>query len=172
MLDSPANTPTQITTVPQIDLIPLQEGNTAELVALLNNPAVIAHMPLATAVTGEWVEDWKRAKSKQWPDPNMGPWVVHIDRRFAGWAGVQPDSDTEVELAIVLDAWAWGYGRGVASAALARWREFGDPRPVVVYLPYSRPIRAMQDRWGWRFLGDTDFSGTKFAKLAIPDSFS
>ena len=158
--------------MPQIDLIPLQDGNTAELVALLNNPAVTAHMPLSTAVTREWVDDWKRAKSKQWPDPNMGPWAVHIDRRFAGWSGVQPDGEDENELAIVLDVWAWGFGREVASVTLGRWRTFGDPRPVVVYLPYSRPIRAIQERWGWRLLGESEFAGTKFAKLAIPDSFA
>lgn len=158
--------------MPQIDLFPLQDGNTAELVALLNNPAVTTHMPLATAVTGEWVEDWKRAKSRQWPDPNMGPWVIHVDRRFAGWAGVQPDGEDENELAIVLDVWAWGHGREVASATLASWRALGDTKPVVVYLPYSRPIRAIQERWGWKWLADAEFSGTRFAKLAIPDSFS
>lgn len=155
----------------QIDLKPLQEANTEELVALLNNPAVTAHMPLASQVTSEWVETWKRDKSLQWPDAEMGPWVVHIDSKFAGWAGVQPDGESETELAVVLDVWAWGFGREVASVTLQRWRSFGDPRPVVVYLPYSRPIQAIQDRWGWKLLGEAEFSGSRFAKLAIPTTF-
>ncbi len=156
----------------KIELLPLNQADTAELAAILNNPAVTAHMPLANQVDEPWVENWKQEKSRQWPEPNMGPWAVTIDGRLAGWSGVQPDGESETELAVVLDVWAWGHGREIAEVTLERWRRFDDGRPIVVYLPFSRPISAIEKRWGWKLLGEAEIAGIRFAKLAMPHTLT
>ncbi|MEY4390788.1 MAG: hypothetical protein RLZZ400_531 [Actinomycetota bacterium] len=150
---------------------PLRLGDTRQLHVLLTDPRVAKHMPLADlSVSLDWVESWKKSKSEQWPDENMGPWVVFIDDRLGGWAGVQPDTETTVELAIVLHTWAWNQGRAVALEALRRWKSFGDPREVVIYLPESRDVETIARRLELSLQTSVVFDGRVFHRLGIKNS--
>ena len=154
-----------------MDFQPLRIAETAELHALLTDPRVAKHMPLADLkVSYDWVANWKESKSVQWPDENMGPWAVYIDDRLAGWAGVQPDGQETVELAVVLNTWAWNRGAEVAAESIRRWKLFEDPRRIVIYLPESRDVASIAKRLNLKLEDSVEFSKLRFHRLAIADS--
>lgn len=152
-----------------IGLIPLKNAETEILRELLNDTSVTNHMPLAEPVTTQWVEEWKNQKSRLWDDPELGPWAVYIDDRFAGWAGLQPDGPNQAELAVVLKVWAWGLGKDVTRAVLAKWRSYGRTENLVIYLPESRPLELLQKRFSWELVGYQEFNGVRFAQFRIDD---
>jgi RimJ/RimL family protein N-acetyltransferase len=151
-----------------IELRPLESAYTEELLNLLNDPRVTRHMPLAEPVDRAWIDGWKAAKSALWPQPDMGPWAVYLDGRFAGWVGVQPDEDERNEFAIVLNVWAWGFGQEITQEAMRTWLAFGDSRPVVIYLPETRPLGLLQERFGFRLLGMQKIADSNFAIFELP----
>ena len=92
---------------------PLSEIPAPELVALLTDPDVRRHMPLAG---DHWDEasatDWARAKDAQWQENGYGPWAIRIDGSFAGWGGYQKEGD-EADLGLVLLPGQWGHGAAI-----------------------------------------------------------
>ncbi len=151
----------------KLELKNLAEVADADLQKLFNDERVIKYMPLAERpVSLEWVSEWKRGKSDLWESPDFGPWGVHLNDRFAGWAGLQPDGDA-CELAVVLSPWAWGRGMQVAEQTLARWRELGLNLPIYVYLPVARRPERIAERLGMRFVKNFTWSGEEFVQFEL-----
>lgn len=59
--------------------------------ALLNEPRLRRHMPLAGDVSRDEAAAWVHAKDAQWEVNGYGPWAVLLDGTFAGWAGFQAE---------------------------------------------------------------------------------
>lgn len=149
-------------------LAPLDAGPIDFLTGLFNDPRVRKHMPLAGgSVDAAWTQNWIAGKQRQWPNPDSGPWSVWSDDVCLGWAGVQPNDDETNELAIVLAHSAWGHGIDVAHLVMRRWNELGDPRPVLVFLPLTRDVDALAQRFQWNRLADTVVDGITFATFRI-----
>ena len=126
-------------------------------------------MPLAEPVDLEWIENWKEAKSRQWSDPEHGPWAVYVGGEFAGWSGVQPDGDEEDELAIVLHVWAWNLGREIARETLVRFRSMGHHKPIAVYFPTTRPIDLLIEKLSLEYVGEASIGSHRFVKLHLTE---
>lgn len=147
--------------------MPLRDAPSDELAALLNDPRVTRHMPLAQEVDIAWVDTWKNQKSALWPNPDFGPWAVYLDNKLAGWVGLQPDGDGEVELAVVLNTWAWSNGLRIANRALVRWRQIDPASPINLYFPTSRPVDLIAERLGLEIIDRAEFAGHEFVKLRL-----
>lgn len=156
--------------VTQITFSPLREANSEDLFQLLNDPRVTRHMPLAEPVDLEWIDNWKEAKSRQWPNPDHGPWAVYVDGKFAGWSGIQPDGVDEDELAIVLHVWAWNLGREIAQKTLVRFRSMGHQNPIAVYFPTTRPIDLLINKLSLEYVGDASIGEHRFVKLHLTEN--
>ncbi len=159
----------EVKDVHPIDFRPLREAATEDLHELLNDPRVTRHMPLAEPVDHAWIDNWKEAKSQQWPSPEHGPWAVYAGGRFAGWSGVQPDGEHEDELAVVLHVWAWNLGHEIATQTVARFRSFGHDKPIAVYFPTTRPIALLIEKLKLELVGEASIGEHNFVKLHLTD---
>jgi GNAT superfamily N-acetyltransferase len=131
---------------------------------LLNHPAVIRHMPLAS---GDWTEDaiagWARGKDAQWSKNGYGPWAIRIDGHFAGWGGFQME-DGEADLALVLLPEYWGQGARLFRHFMSRRSELGIG-PVSILLPPSRSKTRGLARLGFVFVEESVYEGQRFLKF-------
>ena len=149
-------------------LAPLDAAPIDVLCELFNDARVRKHMPLARAVVdSDWVHDWITGKQQLWPDASFGPWSVWHADDCIGWAGVQPNDESTNELAVVLRHESWGLGTDVARLVMDRWNELGDTRPVLIFLPRSRGVGALQRRYGWERLADSTVDGITFATFRL-----
>jgi [ribosomal protein S5]-alanine N-acetyltransferase len=79
---------------PEIVLKRLPEVDPAELVALMNDPRVLRHMPLARGPFGPAeCARFVAAKERLWAEHGYGPWAILVDGALAGWGGLQPDGE-------------------------------------------------------------------------------
>src|SRR5687767_5301069 len=98
----------------------LPEVDPADLVALMGDPRVRRHLPLARGEFGPAeCASFVEGKESLWREHGYGPWAFLIDGEFAGWGGMQPEGD-DADLALILKPEFWGYGREVYEAVLAR----------------------------------------------------
>jgi [ribosomal protein S5]-alanine N-acetyltransferase len=82
-----------------------------QIIKLLNNPLVKRHMPLSVEDFGDkQYLAFIASKAAIWEEYGFGPSAYFIEKKFAGWGGIQPD-EKDFELALVLDPAYWGYGR-------------------------------------------------------------
>ena len=59
------------------ELRSFSEPSVGQYGALICDPAVTKHMPLAEAsYTDEWIENWVVQKASTWDDRRLGPWSV------------------------------------------------------------------------------------------------
>ena len=148
----------------------LPEVDPADLIALMNDPLVRRHLPLARGTFG--VAECARfvaAKERIWAEHGYGPWAFVIDGEFAGWGGLQPEGD-EVDLGMVLRPRHWGAGRALYERLLAE--AFGEMRlaSVMILLPPSRVRVSGVLRLGFRPAGEMEIGGARFIRyrLAAP----
>ncbi|WP_454694522.1 GNAT family N-acetyltransferase [Achromobacter aegrifaciens] len=131
---------------------------------LLNNPAVIRHMPLTH---GNWTaraaSDWVKGKDRQWLDHGYGPWSIRIGGQFAGWGGFQREGE-EADLALVLLPAYWGQGARIFRHLMSLRAELGIG-PVSILLPPSRSRFKGLARLGFVFAGELTYEGQRFLKF-------
>lgn len=149
-------------------LAPLDAAPIEFLVELFNDTRVRKHLPLASGTSdADWVRGWIHGKQQLWADSTFGPWSVWHGDSCIGWAGVQPNDERTNELAVVLAHRSWGLGMDVAQLVMSQWRELGDARPVLIFLPLSRGVAALQRRYDWERLPDTIVEGVIFATFRL-----
>ena len=86
-------------TSPRLEFKRLSEVPIVDLTALLNDPKVARHMPLAGLFTEATTKDWVKAKEAQWDENGYGPWALYVGGAFAGWGGFQKeDGDADFAL--------------------------------------------------------------------------
>lgn len=121
----------------KITFHPLSDIPAAELLALLTDPDVRRHMPLAgDNWDAERAADWAKAKDAQWQESGYGPWAIRIDGAFAGWGGFQKEGE-EADLGLVLLPDQWGHGATLFRELVRRGAEM-QVRNVTIMLPPSR----------------------------------
>jgi len=139
----------------------------AEVMALLNDPDIGRHMPLAgdqfdEQATRKWVE----GKDGQWEKNGYGPWAVHANEEFAGWCGFQKEAGA-ADFAMVLRRRFWGLGRRIYLDAVGKgFDEFGY-ESIVVTLPPSRKSSRVLERLGFRADGETEHWGERFLRFRL-----
>lgn len=151
-----------------LTLNPLHAADPRHMQAILNDPRVRKHMPLATQEYSlDWVSEWLKAKSALWSDPQMGPWAVYLDDALIGWAGVQPHATDAHDMAIVLEPAHWGLGAEVLNAVMERWKSFDRPGALLAFLPESRNVALLSKRWGWSVVSNEEIDGHRFIALQM-----
>lgn len=150
-----------------LELRPLCEAAPADLIALMNDPRVLRHMPLSLGIFGPAeCRAFLIAKERMWTDHGYGPWAIFIGRRFAGWGGLQPENG-EPDLGLVLHPDFWG--RGPAFAREFIRLAFGPMgfNSVTALLPPSRTrIRGLA-RLGFAQDGELEIAGRRFLRFRL-----
>lgn len=145
----------------------LTEIEPGEIIALMSDPLVRRHMPLARGEFGPAeCAAFVDAKEALWREHGYGPWAFVIGGEFAGWGGFQPE-DGDADLGIVLRPRFWGYGRAIAERFLDEG--FGTLRfdSVIILLPDSRAAAHGILRLGFVRDGGTEFDGIPFQRFRI-----
>lgn len=145
----------------------LPEVDPADLIALMNDPLVRRHMPLARGTFG--VAEcalFVAAKERIWAEYGYGPLAFVIDGEFAGWGGLQPEGD-DVDLGLVLRPRHWGAGRALYERLLAV--AFGEMRlaSVIILLPQSRVRVSGVLQLGFRPEGEMEIAGARFIRYRL-----
>jgi RimJ/RimL family protein N-acetyltransferase len=148
-----------------IEVVRLPDVEISALTALVNDPRVTRHMPLASPMTEDDVGAWVRAKEAIWDERGFGPWAILVDGELAGWGGLQPyddEPDGELEIAVVLAPTYWGLGRSVFRRFAADAFERLGVDHVIIAIPPSRRRVAGIERLGARRVGETSLAGADF----------
>jgi Acetyltransferase (GNAT) domain len=138
-----------------IAFAPLSSIDPREMLALLTDPRVLRHLPLAgpEPMRPDEVSPWVAGKEAITKEHGYGPKAILIDGTFAGWGGLVPDEDG-VDIALVLLPAFWGWGLRVLKILLGE--AFGQLRLpyVLVHFPPSRTrIRGLLSL-GFRRVGE------------------
>ncbi|WP_436501583.1 GNAT family N-acetyltransferase [Actinokineospora sp. HUAS TT18] len=147
----------------EITFARLPDIERGELVALMTDPAVRRHMPLAGAFDAA---EFVAAKERIWADHGYGPWAFLADGEFVGWGGPQPEG-ADVDIALVLRPSAWGLGRRIYPEIIER--VFADPGcdSVTALLPPSRGRAAALLRLGFVPDGGVSIGDTPFLRYRL-----
>lgn len=152
---------------PEIVFRRLPEVDPAELIALMNDPRVRRHLPLARGEFGPAeCARFVAAKERLWAEHGYGPWAFEVGGAFAGWGGLQPEGD-DVDLGLVLRPEFWGVGRALYGRLLATAFEELGARSVVVLLPPSRVRVSGVERLGFQRDGAVDVAGVRFHRYRL-----
>ena len=152
---------------PEIVLTRLPLIDPADLIALMNDPQVRRHLPLARGPFGSAeCASFVAAKEGLWAEHGYGPWGFMVNGVFAGWGGLQPEGD-DVDLGLVLRPAYWGLGRVLAARFVAIAFEDLRAESVVVLLPPSRVRVSGIGRLGFRRDGALDVAGTHFHRYRL-----
>lgn len=151
--------------VPDIAFRRLPAVDPAALVALMNDPLVRRHMPLARGTFGPAeCTRFVAAKERLWAAHGYGPWAFVIDGAVAGWGGLQPEGG-DVDLGIVLHPSYWGAGRAILARLLRdAFDGLGAPS-VIILLPPSRVRTSGVRRAGFVADGELAVAGERFLRF-------
>ena len=152
---------------PDIALKRLPEVDPASLIALMNDPRVRRHMPLARGPFGPAeCARFVAAKERLWAEHGYGPGAILVDGALAGWGGLQPEGD-DVDLGLVLHPDHWGAGRAIYERMIAH--AFGELRAdsVIILLPPSRVRVSGVLRLGFRPDGEVLVGGERFVRYRL-----
>lgn len=154
-------------TSPPFQLVRLPAVDPEALVALMNDPRVRRHLPLARGTFGPAeAARFVAAKERIWAEHGYGPWGILVDDSFAGWGGLQPEGD-DVDLGLVLHPDRWGLGRALyAHFAHVAFTELRVPS-VIVLLPTSRTrVRGVLAA-GFVEEGEVAVGGARFVRYRL-----
>lgn len=152
---------------PKITFTRLPGIDPADIMAHMSDPRVAEHMPL---LTFEWdraaVGDFVAAKEQCWHRDGLGHWAILANGKYVGWGGFQKEGD-EWDYGLVLRPEAFGLGARISRKAI-RFAA-ADPRiPFVTFLlPPSRKNLGALKRLGAKFVGETNYEGSKFLKYRL-----
>jgi RimJ/RimL family protein N-acetyltransferase len=148
-----------------VTFVRLSAVDPAALVALMNDPRVRRHMPLARGAFGEAeCARFVVAKERLWATHGYGPWAFVVDGVVAGWGGLQPEGD-DVDLGIVLHPSHWGAGRAILARLLRDAFEGLGAPSVVILLPPSRVRTSGVRRAGFVPDGELTVGGERFVRF-------
>lgn len=127
-----------VSPAPAFELVRLSTVAPEALVALMNDPRVRRHLPLARGDFGlEQAARFVAAKERLWAEHGYGPWGIVVDGALAGWGGLQPEG-ADIDLGLILHPAHWGLGRALyAHFAEYAFTVLAAPS-VIVLLPESR----------------------------------
>lgn len=154
----------------RIEFRRLPEVDPADIIALMNDPLVRRHMPLARGEFGPaQCARFVAAKERLWAEHGYGPWAFVIDGEFAGWGGLQPE-EGEVDLGLVLRPRHWGAGRAIYERLLAHAFDELRVASVIILLPPSRVRVSGVLQLGFQPDGEMEIGGERFVRyrLAAP----
>ena len=138
-----------------------------DLIAHMNDPRLIEHMPLLTMRWDqETAAQFVRAKEVCWQRDGLGHWAFMTNGRYAGWGGFQKEGE-EWDFGLVLKPDCFGLGIAITREALAYART--NPRmPYVTFLvPPARKKLGALKRLGADFVGNVDYAGEIFGKCKL-----
>lgn len=145
----------------------LTEVDRKDVIALMNDPRVRRHMPLAKEPFGDAAyEAFVAAKERIWAEHGYGPWAFVVDGRFAGWGGIQPEQG-EADLGLVLHPDYWGLGRRLYDEILRFAFEERGLESVTVLLPPTRTRLRGLARLGFEADGEVQVGGERFLRFRL-----
>lgn len=156
---------------PTVTFARLSAVDPADLIALMNDPQVRRHLPLARGVFGpDACERFVAAKERHWAERGYGPWAFYVEGMFAGWGGLQAEGE-DIDLGLVLHPRYWGLGAGLYARLAAEAFETLGASSVIVLLPMSRG-QAVRERAGFVPDGEVQVEGERFRcfRLYAPHS--
>ncbi len=150
-----------------LDFRRLSEVKLSDLVGLMTDPRLHAHMPLLSDRFDEQsAEDMIREKEAAWSEHGYGLWAFYVDGRFVGWGGLQCEQG-DPDLAIVLHPDAWGGGRDVYCEIVKRGFEDMDFDYITILLPPTRTKLAAIERLGFERREDVEAHGETFMRFML-----
>lgn len=150
-----------------LKFVALSEVAVADIMDLMNNPQVGAHLPL---LTGHFSQDdcqkFLVAKQQLWDAYGFGPWAFLIDGAFAGWGGLQPEAG-EADFALVLHPKFWGWGLKIFKRV--KEEAFGPMQlgSITILLPPERKNAKAVTRMGFVEEGELTINGAVFRKFRL-----
>ncbi|GAB5520085.1 MAG: hypothetical protein RhofKO_23360 [Rhodothermales bacterium] len=152
---------------PEVTFAQLATVAPADLIALMNDPDVRRHLPLAQGVFQP--DDCMRflaAKAAHWSEHGYGPWAFFVDDDFAGWGGLQAEGN-DIDLGLVLHRRYWGLGQGLYAHFAAEAFEQHGAGSVIVLLPLSRTNISAMKRAGFEPDGEVSVGGASFRRFRL-----
>jgi len=150
-----------------VRLVRLPDVEPASIIALMNDPDVRRHLPLAKGVfTAEDCARFVAAKERMWRDHGYGPWALVQDGEFIGWGGIQPEGD-DADLGLVLRPSNWGVGRSLYRRFLSFAFDELQLESVIAMLPRTRTREGGLTRLGFVPDGEAEIGGERFARFRL-----
>jgi hypothetical protein len=152
------------------ELLPFSKPSIDQYRALITDPRVAKHMPLAQpSYSDDWISEWVLNKSATWGNPSFGPWSVWRENEFLGWAGFEPDSEG-LSVGIVLHPKHWGFGEEVLRLISIRATNLFPDKMLILELPDSRRPEYFGRRFGLKKLGVATINGISFHRYQLDPS--
>jgi RimJ/RimL family protein N-acetyltransferase len=158
------------TSSPMFKFKALTDVDRVDVIALMQHPKVICHMPLLTEKFDEpKYKSFIAAKEKMWKESGYGPWAFIQNGTFMGWGGLQP-VDCDVEIALVLHPNYWGYGKALYEKIIQYAFEIRHLKSVIILFPTSRTRIKAIFQLGFRLDGKYEFSGKQYIRYRLSAS--
>ncbi len=151
----------------EIEFIPLCDVREEELIDLMNNEAVVRHLPLLDGIfSAEQCQAFLDAKKKLWDAYGYGPHGFLVNGKFAGWGGLQPEQG-EADFALVLHPDFWGWGLKIFKQV--KEEAFGVMKlpSITILLPPDRPNSKAVRRLGFIPEEPVTVGGEAFLKFRL-----
>lgn len=153
--------------IERVEFRRLNEIEPARLIALMNDPDVRRHLPLARGRFGaEQCARFVEAKERMWKQRGYGPWGFVLDGEFIGWGGLQPEGD-DADVGLVLRRTHWGLGRLLYSRILSFAFDELGLESVIALLPPSRRRGGGLSRRGFLPDGEVSIDGQRFHRYRL-----
>lgn len=150
-----------------IQLKRLPEIDPDEIIALMNDPDIRRHLPLASGDFGpEECERFVEAKEKMWEEHGFGPWAFVQNGEFIGWGGLQPEGD-DADVGLILRPQSWGIGRQLYELTVAFAFQELELDSVIAMLPPTRTRGGGLQRLGFEPDGETVIAGERFVRFRL-----
>ena len=151
----------------QITFARLPDIEPDEIIAHMSDPRIGEHMPL---LTFEWdkaaVAKFIATKEECWSRDGLGHWAILCNGKYVGWGGFQKEGE-DWDYGLVLKPDSFGLGARITRKAF----EFAvaDERVafITMLVPPSRKNLGALERFGAKFVGDTEYNGEKFLKYRL-----
>ena len=150
-----------------IQLRRLPEIDPAEIIALMNDPQVRRHLPLASGHFGPAeCERFVESKEKMWHQHGFGPWAFVQNDEFIGWGGLQPE-DNDADIGLILRPQSWGVGRHLYEVIVSfAFQELGLDS-VIAMLPPTRSRGGGLQWLGFELDGEALIAGERFVRFRL-----
>lgn len=151
----------------KIEFRKLEDVNKADIMELMNHPLVRRQMPLAKDKFDDTAyQAFITAKKQLWLQHKYGPWAFIIDRKFAGWGGLQFEQG-DADFALVLHPNYWGIGKRIYNQVIEYAFIKMGLSSITVLLPPSRNCRKVLFRFGFQPDGESRIDGELFLRFRL-----
>lgn len=150
-----------------IEIKRLNNVDKSDLIALMNNPMVRKHLPLAKGVFDDKAYDgFIAAKEKLWKEHGYGPWAFFFEKQFIGWGGLQYE-EGDADFALILHPNYWGFGKAVFDLVIRQAFLIMGLKSITVLLPPSRLKLSVMNRLGFTRDGEVMLQGQRFLRFRL-----